>query len=555
MCMCILTDIQIVESGDGETVTEKSNNKQSFKQEPVKNMEEILINDALKRVFCNIVSVNLTRNNCVFLYDDGTMKPINFHAKKVEELLDISLDTIPVAKDRVEFLTKFNRAAQLEAFERGEREITVCLRRLQKDGKTLWMETKNVLSQNRTGDIYSVAFTRSVDSEMRKTEELRIAKEKAELDDKSKTDFIFNMSHDLRTPLNAMLGFTELSMKMIDDKEKVLQYIQNIHKSGNQLLAIINNVLEMARIESGKIVIEEEQVDVVKERRRLVGMFERELKEKQLSLTTDFEIVHPDLYEDTVHMEEIFFNVISNAVKYTLSGGKIRFAIREYPGMTDNTCVLESTIEDTGIGMSKEFLEHIYDNFARESNALDVQGVGLGLGIVKKLVELLNGTLSIESKLGVGTKVTISMPHRIVKDVVSKQTPMDESVFERKRILLAEDNELNAEIAMEILQSVGIQVDRVADGRDCVEKMEQTQAGVYDLILMDVQMPNMDGCEATEAIRKFKDPAKAKIPIFAMTANAFVEDKERVMEAGMNGHITKPISIRKLLEMLQDILL
>ena len=391
-------------------------------------------------------------------------------------------------------------------------------------------------------------------------ERLQIAYKAAESANAAKTTFLYNMSHDIRTPMNAILGYTQLMKKELRDP-KLLHYQEVIEQSGNLLLSIINNVLDMARIESGKIALDEsydEAGDVIS---GVCNVFEAEAKKKQITLERQVHIEHQHIMVDTTKVQEIFTNLISNALKYTPQGGKIAVIAEEIPCDREGFVKIRTSVADTGIGMSKEFLPQLFDSFTRERNttAGNVLGTGLGMAIVKSLIELMNGTIEVESELGKGSKFTVTLEHKLAdtnyyekKNTCSiKEKKTD---FHGKRILLAEDNDLNAEIAVAVLEEAGFQVARVSDGVLCVDKMEREPAGAYDIVLMDIQMPNMDGYKATGVIRQFSDKAKADIPIVAMTANAFEEDRQNALAAGMNGHIAKPIEINKLLNTLAEVL-
>ena len=413
-----------------------------------------------------------------------------------------------------------------------------------------------------TGVIHFAIGIRNIDSiiekELEKQKELEEAKEAAEAANRAKSNFLFNMSHDIRTPLNAIIGFTDLALKKIDDPAKVNEYLKNIHMSGEKLLDILNGVLEMARIESNKVTISEDLVNARDFFNSCYVMFDEAFRKKYLFCKVDYDIVHPYMYVDKTHVEEVFLNIISNAVKYTPDGGVIEIKITEKRGRTPEECIVETVIADNGIGMSEEFLVHAFDDFARErtEKTTNITGTGLGLPIVKRLVDLMHGTITIESKLGKGTKVTITLPHKIGTEtglINEKTTEIDPKVFRGKTILLAEDNDLNAEIALEILRDAGFNVLRVSDGIECVRSLSDNKAGTFDLILMDIQMPNMDGYRATHEIRNIKDKKKSGIPIIAMTANAFKEDEQRAIAEGMNGHIAKPIDINNLFETLATI--
>ncbi len=382
-------------------------------------------------------------------------------------------------------------------------------------------------------------------------QELEVAKVQADAANDAKTRFLFSMSHDIRTPLNAIIGFTELEEKNPEDVERNQEYRRKVKLASHQLLDILNNVLEMARIENNKLVLEEELVDTSEFFDTWVSVFEGEVKKKNLTLASSADMQHNYLYFDKTHMSEIMMNLVSNAIKYTPEGGEIRVSIRELPGDREGECIVESSVQDNGIGMSEEFVSSIFEEFSRErsSSQSGIQGTGLGMAIVKSLVDLMKGTISIDSKVGQGTKVTIRLPHRYGTETDYQKQSSGETVeydFTGKRVLMAEDNDLNAEIAEELLQEKGFEVERVEDGAICVEKLCAAEAGYYDLILMDIQMPNLDGYEATRQIRALDNPRKAQIPILAMTANAFKEDRQAAARAGMDGHIAKPLDVQKM---------
>ena len=377
----------------------------------------------------------------------------------------------------------------------------------------------------------------------------------------AKSAFLFNMSHDIRTPMNAIIGFTELLEKHLDDKELSKKYIKNIQTSNDFLLSLINNVLEMARIESGKTTLDETYCNAYVFNDSLYSLFNSQMKEKGIDFTRYANVEHVNVICDETKLREIFLNILSNALKYTPSGGKVSMRLSEMASDKPGYVMYRTEIEDTGIGMSEEFLTQIFEEFTRERSSTEsrVNGTGLGMPIVKKLVELMNGTIEVESKIGKGTKFTVILPHRIAENgdedyLAEKMCAYDDGHFRGKRILLAEDNELNAEIAMTILEEAGFEVEHAADGIICVDMLEKAEAGYYDLILMDIQMPNMDGYKATQTIRKFSDVKKAGIGIVAMTANAFEEDRRNAYKAGMNGHIAKPIKVDMLLSALEEIL-
>lgn len=380
---------------------------------------------------------------------------------------------------------------------------------------------------------------------------------KAQAANKAKSTFLFNMSHDLRTPMNAILGYSDLAGKHLDDPQRLQEYMENIHVSGENLLSIINNVLELARIENNETVVEENVSRTGDNFDACIVMFQTSVAKKSQRLIVDKQIHYPYIYTDGAHMSEIFLNILSNAVKYTGEGGSIHCALNQYPGEKEGWCVTELSVEDNGIGMSQEFQQHIFEAFTRErtSTVSGVEGTGLGMGIVKKLVDLMNGTIEVESSLGKGTRFTVRIPCRIASeaDAIAKRATyhVDQTSVRGKRILLVEDNDLNAEIAMELLAEEGLLADRAEDGVVCVSMLEKAPAHYYDLILMDIQMPVMNGYKATQVIRALDDPEKACIPIVAMTANAFAEDRKKALEVGMNDHVAKPIDMNTLMKVLE----
>ena len=381
---------------------------------------------------------------------------------------------------------------------------------------------------------------------------LQVAVEKAESANRAKSTFLFNMSHDIRTPMNAIIGYADLASRHLDDPAKLEKYMENIQVCGQNLLVLLSNVLDLARIENDKTEIEYSVSDVEKDFRNCVAMFQNQADSKGQTLTVTTQLLHPYVYVDIPHLTEICTNLVSNAVKYTGASGTIRCDVTQKPGEKEGWCNTVITVADNGIGMSQEFQKHIFEPFEREhtSTVSKVEGSGIGMGIVKKLVELMSGTVEVESKIGVGSTFTVTVPCRIAsqEETQAKRetTPSDEKSLCGVKILLTEDNDLNAEIATELLREEGCTVDRAKDGVECVDMLEKAANGTYRLILMDIQMPVMNGYDATKKIRRMDDPQKASIPIIAMTANAFSEDKQAALDAGMNDHVAKPINMNVL---------
>ena len=389
---------------------------------------------------------------------------------------------------------------------------------------------------------------------------LQIAVENAESANHAKSTFLFNMSHDIRTPMNAIIGYAELASRHLDDPAKLKKYMENIQVCGQNLLMLLNNVLDLARIENDKTEMEYSVSDVDKDFRNCIAMFRNQADSKGQTLTVTTHLLHPYVYVDIPHLTEVCTNLVSNAVKYTGAGGTIRCDVTQKPGEKESWCNMVITVADNGIGMSQEFQKHIFEPFERErtSTVSKVEGSGIGMGIVKKLVGLMGGTVAVESKIGVGSTFTVTIPCRIASEdetqAKRETNPSDQKCLCGTRILLTEDNDLNAEIATELLQEEGCTVDRAKDGVECVDMLEKAANGTYQLILMDIQMPVMNGYDAAKKIRRMDDPQKAGIPIIAMTANAFTEDRQVALDAGMNDHIAKPINMNILVPTIQKYL-
>lgn len=389
---------------------------------------------------------------------------------------------------------------------------------------------------------------------------LQIAVENAESANHAKSTFLFNMSHDIRTPMNAIIGYADLASRHSDDPAKLKNYMENIQVCGQNLLMLLNNVLDLARIENDKTEMEYSVSDVDKDFRNCIAMFRNQADSKGQTLMVTAHLLHPYVYVDIPHLTEVCTNLVSNAVKYTGAGGTIRCDVTQKPGEKEGWCDMVITVADNGIGMSQEFQKHIFEPFERErtSTVSKVEGSGIGMGIVKKLVGLMGGTVAVESRIGVGSKFTVTIPCRIASEdetqAKRETNPSDQKCLCGTRILLTEDNDLNAEIATELLQEEGCTVDRAKDGVECVDMLEKAANGTYQLILMDIQMPVMNGYDAARKIRGLDDPQKANIPIIAMTANAFTEDRQVALDAGMNDHIAKPINMNVLVPTIQKYL-
>ena len=388
-------------------------------------------------------------------------------------------------------------------------------------------------------------------------EKLEIALKKAEDASLAKTSFLNNMSHDIRTPMNVILGYAQLMENELNGKDipEVLEHLEKLQQSGNLLLSIINNVLDMARIESGRMEIDENYCRIEDVWKSLFAVFDEKARKKNISLHYTMNVEHEHVLTDVTKVKEILVNILSNAIKYTPAGGSVMVYVDELPCDESGCMIVRIRISDTGIGMSQDYLTKIFEAFTREKNTTKskIAGTGLGMSIVKNYVDLLGGTIDVESELGKGSTFTVTLKHRIADEryYVKKHIEEPETgseMLEGRNILLAEDNDLNAEIAETILERAGLTIERVENGIQCVNRILEMPAGTYDMIFMDIQMPEMDGYKATQAIRNLPDKDKACIPIIAMTANAFAEDKRKTMEAGMNAHLSKPLNVPELMD-------
>ena len=388
-------------------------------------------------------------------------------------------------------------------------------------------------------------------------EKLEIALKKAEDASLAKTSFLNNMSHDIRTPMNVILGYAQLMENELNGKDipEVLKHLEKLQQSGNLLLSIINNVLDMARIESGRMEIDENYCRIEDVWKSLFAVFDEKARKKNISLHYTMNVEHEHVLTDVTKVKEILVNILSNAIKYTPAGGSVMVYVDELPCDESGYMIVRIRISDTGIGMSQDYLTKIFEAFTREKNTTKskIAGTGLGMSIVKNYVDLLGGTIDVESELGKGSTFTVTLKHRIADERYYVKKHIEESgtgneILEGRNILLAEDNDLNAEIAEAILERAGLKIERVENGIQCVDRIMEMPAGTYDMIFMDIQMPQMDGYKATQTIRNLPDKDKACIPIIAMTANAFAEDKKKTMEAGMNAHLSKPLNVPELMD-------
>ena len=441
-------------------------------------------------------------------------------------------------------------------------------RLLTKDRGYRWFRATGKLSRREDGTPITyvgmfVDITRRKETDAELQEQHRLLEEalaKAQHASQAKTTFLNNMSHDIRTPMNAIIGFTNLAAAHLDDPELVRDYLTKISASSSHLLSLINDVLDMSRIESGKVVIEEKPCSLPRMLSELQSIVQADLKVKGLHFHLDTDgVEHPYIVCDQLRLNQVLLNVLSNALKFTPAGGCVSLTAAERPGEAPDTAIYQFCIRDTGIGMAPEFIERIYEPFERErtSTVSGIQGTGLGMSITKNLTEMMKGRIAVESQRGVGSVFTLTFPFRLSQspDIQETQEPPAAAChLGGHHLLLAEDNELNQEIAVTILEDAGCTVDVASNGAEAVEKVRCCADNPYDLILMDIQMPVMNGIEAAKAIRAMEDPCLAGLPIVAMTANAFEEDKQLVLSAGMNAHLGKPIDIDKLFSTLRDFL-
>ena len=524
--------------------------------------EYLSVINGLASDYQNVYEVDLGTNSLTVFKLSGRISGMfgeSFRHMNYRDAAKTYVDTAVFPEDREEMQRTFE-AETLRSFLSGVRSFT----KVYRNNEGLYTEMK-CIRMNEDDNHLIMGFgvkDEEIRRNMEKEQLLERALHEAESANRAKSEFFFNMSHDIRTPMNAILGFTRLLRGHLSEPVKAEEYLDKIESSSQYLLELINNVLEMSRIENGRASLDENIWDAKEFNDMLNNVFENQMTQKGITFTRTVDVVHQDVYCDSLKLQEIFLNVLSNALKYTPAGGSVTMDLKELPSVVPGYARYRTIITDTGIGMSKEYIPHIFETFSREKTSTEskVMGTGLGMPIVKRLVELMNGSIDVESEPGKGTRVTICLDHRIAEpDHDAQGTGLaqaaDPAEFAKgRRILLAEDNDLNAEIAEELLGEYGFEIERAADGIICVDMLTKHEAGYYDLILMDVQMPNMDGYRATRVIRDLQDPKLSQIPILAMTANAFEEDRQNALAAGMNGHIAKPIDVSKMMEALALVL-
>ena len=477
---------------------------------------------------------------------------------KYDESIKEYADVVVAPEDRKRFLevTEFN--ALMEYFKNNDNECIIEYDVIVNGGRRRYQGKFTLSTQDPEGAKIYVGVRDTTLIEEERTEynrKLMSALAQAEEANKGKSYFLFNMSHDIRTPLNAIIGYSELAKNHLDEKEVLDDYIYKIQTCGRQLLGLIGDVLDMAKIESGNLEISEKPCLCQDLMSDIMISVNESAKKKGLEFEASGNACHSTILCDKVKVQKILLNILSNAVKYTPKGGKISLSvqekIREDEGLSDFTFV----VKDNGIGISKEFLPYIFNSFSRERNATisGVSGTGLGMTITKRLVDAMGGKIEVESQQNMGTTVTVSITFsRLVGLEEKREEIIPDAFLKGIRVLLVEDNEINGEIASEMLRELKVNVDLVTNGKECIDALLEKDAGYYDLVLMDIQMPVMDGYEATRIIRRFSDKDKRLIPVIAMTANAFEEDKQKAFQSGMNGHLAKPVEMRHLIQALKS---
>ncbi len=535
-----------------------------------KEIEASHLLTVIKASYEMVVSVNLTQNTYKLIGDDSFVTQGDENEGSFDDVIKIHAAKV-VEDQRQLYYDTFSRKALLKAHEEGKKEVYLEYQQRDENGVPHWLGTHTMFIVNPdSADVTEITISQNIDDRVKKEEEnkavLKAERDKAEMAQKAKSDFLFQMSHDIRTPMNAILGFTNF-IKSSDDIETIHNnYVPKLETAGGQLLLLINDALEMSRIESGKLVFCRSIQDIRSIISNVMTVMQIQAEEKGVVLCADYLVNHPMVNCDHNHMSRVVMNLLSNAVKFTPIGGDVTVSLREQPNSPEGYTLFELKIADTGIGMSPEFLKKAFEPFEREqtSTISGMQGTGLGLPIVKKIVEAAGDSISVESKRGEGTVFTLKMKLQRAEDKEMYGTQADEEknvpmesmaeYFSGKRILLVEDNEFNLTIAQTLLENAGFLVETATDGSMAVNKvMIAPTRDYYDAILMDVQMPIMNGYDATRKIRALTD-GREKTRIIAVTANAFDTDKEDAIAAGMDAHIAKPIDVTILYRTLWNIL-
>ena len=477
---------------------------------------------------------------------------------KYDESIKEYADVVVAPEDRKRFLevTEFN--ALMEYFKNNDNECIIEYDVIVNGGRRRYQGKFTLSPQDPEGAKIYVGVRDTTLIEEERTEynrKLMSALAQAEEANKGKSYFLFNMSHDIRTPLNAIIGYSELAKNHLDEKEVLDDYIYKIQTCGRQLLGLIGDVLDMAKIESGNLEISEKPCLCQDLMSDIMISVNESAKKKGLEFEASGNACHSTILCDKVKVQKILLNILSNAVKYTPKGGKISLSVQEKIREDEELSDFTFVVKDNGIGISKEFLPYIFNSFSRERNATisGVSGTGLGMTITKRLVDAMGGKIEVESQQNMGTTVTVSITFsRLVGLEEKREEIIPDAFLKGIRVLLVEDNEINGEIASEMLRELKVNVDLVTNGKECIDALLEKDAGYYDLVLMDIQMPVMDGYEATRIIRRFSDKDKRLIPVIAMTANAFEEDKQKAFQSGMNGHLAKPVEMRHLIQALKS---
>ncbi|OAD88576.1 ATPase/histidine kinase/DNA gyrase B/HSP90 domain protein [Clostridiales bacterium KLE1615] len=515
---------------------------------------------AFGTVFTNIFIVHLENQKVEWLKIQADKENILTQCQNVCEIRKLIYDNYMLPEYRQGYLEFTDLDTISERFETHK-----ILRYIYRNKNKQWIAVSAIV-QNRdeNGKLTDIQFlthdvTDQRERELQQEDALRIALASSEHANKAKTAFLNNMSHDIRTPMNAIIGFTALAASHMDQPDLVKDYLTKIGTSSKHLLSLINDVLDMSRIESGIVKIEENEVCIPDVLHDLKTIIQGNIQAKQQNLYIETQdVVHENVITDRLRLNQILLNIVSNAIKFTPTGGTVNIRVTEKTCNLKDFTTFEFRIKDNGIGMSEEFQTHVFDAFSREqtSTKSGIEGTGLGMAVTRNIVDMMGGTISLTSKEGKGTEFVVTLNFKIRKVLTMpmdiKEEPLQqterENRYSGKKVLIVEDNELNREIATALLEEIGISVDSVEDGTDAVERMNEVDDDRYDLIFMDIQMPKMDGYMATREIRTLKNNKKANIPIIAMTANAFEEDKKKAFQAGMNAHIAKPIDIKIILD-------
>ena len=505
----------------------------------------------------------LSRNvDDVFLMLDANTNRADYVSPNAERLLGLTAESIKEDIRVMERLNPENPLAHKADYLRGlvaqeQREWDYAYLH-QKTGERRWFHIVAMGTEVAGRQKYILVLSDRTEDK-RRNQALSDAVSAAEEANRAKSTFLSNMSHDIRTPMNAIVGFTTLAINNIDNKEKILDYLGKILSASNHLLSLINDILDMSRIESGKLTLAESEVNLKEVLKDIKAILSGQVQDKELKLYVEaVDLWNEEVYCDKTRLNQVLLNLLSNAVKFTPAGGTVTLRLRQLPEVEKGRGSYEFRIIDNGIGMSPEFAQRVFEPFERErtSTVSRIQGTGLGMAIAKNIVDMMGGTIEVHSEPNKGTEFVVNLPMTLQEEKPHHQDNQDAAEtpekpdFTGKHILLAEDNPLNREIALAILSQYGLTVDPVENGAEAVNRLRTAPAGTYDLVIMDVQMPIMDGYTATKQIRQMHNP----IPILAMTANAFEEDRKQAMDAGMNGFLSKPIVIEELVRALTKVL-